>query len=1052
MAPSRGKGKARAIPASTGRASAARRSTRASRKSENGAGHVFDDLLAEASKAESAEDLSDRPLKKRKVATKATQDQTPAFGRKVDVPRSTTNRPQLQTVEDSSASEDDSDESEFDFEDVDLEQASGPAGDVDADDNDIADVSVAINSTKTPQHTRTKRKPASAAEKAFRLLVHKAHVLCLLGHCLHINSWCNNEIVHRHLRPLLSERIVSFLNPKAGDSQFRQNEAFMDGIQQAADVFRGEFKINASGMRSAQWTNEADDIAAAPMDRADFIVAARNLEGSQDTGNQLFCALLRAVGVEARMVCSLQPLPFVNIAPKSSTPQKTAKPTVFATLYDNHSPASGSNPSDPAITTSSTIGSVPSARRRLGQPAFSSDPTPSTASPKTKKPLGKPHYPIFWTEAFDPAHQKWIVVDPLVTQIVNKPSKLEPPASYALNQLSYVIAFESDAVTKDVTRRYARAFNAKTRRSRVESTENGVAWMKKVLRFFRRTGGALDRDGIEDAELSQREVREGMPANVLDFKSHPVYALERHMKRHETIFPKREVGKVNAGTAAKPRMEAVFRRQDVCICRSGDKWYRLGRVVKEGEVGIKRVPARRIKRNRSPDQEGEEGEDEGMTPLYAEFQTDLYVPPPVTAGGRVPRNAFGNLDIYVPSMVPAGGTHIRHPLARPAALALRIDVVDAVVGFSFKGRQGTAVVDGVVIAEIHADAVRAAIEGLEGDKEEEESRTRSKVALGLWRKFIVGLRIRERVAVYGDNTEKEDTDEEMDVDRVEGGGFVETDTADEDTERLPTAGKFFLAELMAPRKGAGRAKADVRKEESEEEAEFEGDDTDEEITNAQPSTSRRTTRRRIVQDEDSEDEYMPDHEAVGTTGDHFGEDGGGGGYLPDEDDDDDEMGNGHGHDGEGGGFVADDEGGGFVREDGFDDDGGGGGGFVADDDEDMQGGVGTDGGGGGFIVEHGENEMPESQQANGEAKADAIHTPPTTDNHETEITSTADVSMANGADGEVSEDADDTPRASHTVGAEVAAAESSVDESDRGSMLSHDPEDEDAEPDWLESD
>jgi xeroderma pigmentosum group C-complementing protein len=26
------------------------------------------------------------------------------------------------------------------------------------------------------------------------------------------------------------------------------------------------------------------------------------------------------------------------------------------------------------------------------------------------------------------------------------------------------------------------------------------------------------------------------------------------------------------------------------------------------------------------------------------------------------------------------------------------------------------------------------------------------------------------------------------------------------------------------------------------------------------------------------------------------------------------------------------------------------------------------------------------------------------------------------------------------------------DESDRGSMLSHDPEDEDAEPDWLESD
>lgn len=46
------------------------------------------------------------------------------------------------------------------------------------------------------------------------------------------------------------------------------------------------------------------------MQQSDFRDAARNLEASRDTGAQLFCALLRSAGVEARLVCSLQPLPF----------------------------------------------------------------------------------------------------------------------------------------------------------------------------------------------------------------------------------------------------------------------------------------------------------------------------------------------------------------------------------------------------------------------------------------------------------------------------------------------------------------------------------------------------------------------------------------------------------------------------------------------------------------------------------------------------------------------------------------------------------------------
>lgn len=52
-----------------------------------------------------------------------------------------------------------------------------------------------------------------------------------------------------------------------------------------------------------------DDIDL-PMQLSDFRDAANQLQASRDVGGQLFCAMLRSAGVDARLVCSLQPLPF----------------------------------------------------------------------------------------------------------------------------------------------------------------------------------------------------------------------------------------------------------------------------------------------------------------------------------------------------------------------------------------------------------------------------------------------------------------------------------------------------------------------------------------------------------------------------------------------------------------------------------------------------------------------------------------------------------------------------------------------------------------------
>ena len=215
-----------------------------------------------------------------------------------------------------------------------------------------------------------------------------------------------------------------------------------------------------------------------------------------------------------------------------------------------------------------------------------------------RKPIRESKYPVYWVEAFNEAVQKWVPVDPLVTKTIAKSSKLEPPAGDAGNSMSYVIAFEDDGSARDVTRRYAKAYNAKTRRGRIEVTRDGDKWWQKVTRTYRRSH-EMDRDQVEDAELTAKEAAEPMPRNVQDFKDHPYYALERHLRRHEVIYPKREVGKVGTGRSGTSNaLEPIYRRRDVYQLKSADKWYRVGREIKVHPSAL--IPLCTLIRDRCP--------------------------------------------------------------------------------------------------------------------------------------------------------------------------------------------------------------------------------------------------------------------------------------------------------------------------------------------------------------------------------------------------------------------------------------------------------------------
>ncbi|OJD34028.1 dna repair protein rad4 [Diplodia corticola] len=1022
---------------------------------------VFREMLSEA-ESDRAEHV--RPLKKRKVEQPVDESASPVPPAAVD--RGSSNGPEedtpkLQTIIDES----ESDDSDMDWEDVDLDQKSADAvlpPLTKAQAEETLQIEIGNDDTKNKPE-RARRKAATAAERAVKLHIHKMHLLCLLYNSHIRNAWCNDDKVQSSLKRFRSARIIDLFAPDPNQSQFAASKAFTDGLHLVKEAWK-RFKITSVGLRRARWAQYTKDLegfripanADPVMDASDFRKAAVAFEGSPDTGAMLFCAFLRALGVDARLVCSLQPLPFAGAQPTPASSTHDQGKTVYA---DDHS--------DEKMTPSPKA--TPLRRiTRIGRPGLNSSSSRQAVTPSPVKPtkaIPHPRYPVFWVEAFNPAQQKWITADPIVTGTIAKPSRLEPPLNDPDVSMTYAVAFEDNGVAKDVTRRYAKAYNAKTRKSRVESTENGSRWWRKAMKLFKRKT-ILDRDQVEDAELSRREAQEEMPRNVQDFKDHPYYVLERHLKHNEVIHPKRECGQVNVGTAANTNLESIYRRRDVHQLKSADKWYRLGREIKPGEQPLKHAKPRRSRQQQrlppSPSDDNNANDEAGDAlgaALYAPFQTTLYIPPPCVRG-RVPRNAFGNLDVYVPSMVPPGGAHVRDPRARLAARLLAVDFADAVTGFTFRGRHGTAVVEGVVVAEECADAVRAVLDGLADLAAERERERKGREAVRLWKRFLLGLRVLERVGEYASVEERRERERAM-RERVEVEEREEEERRMAVEERRVAEEKGRVAEEMAGgfllAEGAGEAPA-------------------------QPTAGRMLA----VADGYGEGGYY---------------DGDGGGFLPDEggdeeDDANDEPIGGGGFVPEDGGGSVPEHGGGFITGGGRDfipesggefsaEDGGGflpteGGSFIPDEED----------GGGGFVREdtnpelgarHTSSEQRKSQQEQKD-EAETFPAGPTSpetmdiyDEADQQHVSAEEQDEASQPTAAVAQELESVldarpQRSIPGVQLDLAGAvqsskveaqspekvtgmaedeKASSADDDKDSLPSHDPEDEDAEPEWL---
>lgn len=163
---------------------------------------------------------------------------------------------------------------------------------------------------------------------------------------------------------------------------------------------------------------------------------------------------------------------------------------------------------------------------------------------------------------------------------------MEPPpsASHACT-LAYVVALESDLDgVRDVTRRYAFSWGARTRKLRLgaqaveEEWEDGTPvkgekrdWWEETLRLLRRSQRG-ERDGRENAELVGRETEEEMPKSVAAFNNHPLYALERHLKKFEMLHPREPI-------VGHIRGEPIYPRSCVKQLHSAETWLKEGRSI-----------------------------------------------------------------------------------------------------------------------------------------------------------------------------------------------------------------------------------------------------------------------------------------------------------------------------------------------------------------------------------------------------------------------------------------------------------------------------------------
>ncbi|KAK3352700.1 Rad4 transglutaminase-like domain-containing protein [Lasiosphaeria hispida] len=804
--------------------------------------------------------------------------------------------------------EDDEDE-DIEFEDVEVPQSAVP----DAQVSGNLELTL-TRDTRINMANALGKKGPSKQERKVRVSAHCIHVQLLMWHNAIRNAWlCDPEVqgtLLSHIPPRLWEEVDRWRRnsgleviveepPKSkkgirGKAKGRQSRDWGEAAQRlekgVVDVSHGDplfrlmkaftawwkqrFRVTAPGLRKIGYMSlerldrftkayKQDDydperFGERTRDLDEFRKCAQECTGSRDVGAQLFTALLRGLGLEARLVANLQPLGFgwnkleeaepekeLNKAtqtpeqkPAEAGQSKAAKPKAA-------NPAARGRGRPPRATKAKDLEEEASDSELVGDDS-DNDSVIDIPEPPPKR--GKIYdsdleFPHYWTEVLSSVTSKYLAVDPIVKSVIatNRElvESLEPrgaKADKAKQVMAYVVGYSPDGTAKDVTVRYLKkqVYPGRTKGNRMPVEKipiydrNGKVkryelydWFKSVMKGYTRgdkdhpfteVDDEEDSTDLKPATAVKKEVKEG-EETLQYYKQSKEFCLERHLKREEALLPNAKPTKTfkNKGKGAQTHEEPVYSRKDVVQVKSAETWHKQGRAPLDGEQPLKRVPYRAATTNRR--REIAEAElatgAKVLQGLYSFDQTTWIIPPPIR-NGIIPKNEYGNIDLFVEHMCPEGAVHVPYRGAARVCKRLGVDYAEAVVDFEFGHRMAVPVIQGVVVAEEYHDQVMEELAKDEAEKSRKEDEKRRKAALAMWRKFMMGMRIVERIKQeYGHIGDDEevfrrgaplgDGDAEMadapgeagEGDEDMGGGFLPEGYESEEEKGDHTTSAFF---------------------------------------------------------------------------------------------------------------------------------------------------------------------------------------------------------------------------------------------------------------------
>ncbi|ODN81917.1 hypothetical protein L202_02261 [Cryptococcus amylolentus CBS 6039] len=643
-----------------------------------------------------------------------------------------------------------------------------------------------------------RKKPMTARDRALRLEVHKVHVIALLASSSQRNRWCNDTLLKARLLSLLPHPLQAAFNipPSRFPDRAQRSRLFFDALQTLVTWWSQTFfdiSDYTLGIRTRPWDDVQEIIESIPKEQLrtfpkyeeeksgkkgkareenpvletleqecggerlrsinSLMKKALQQEGSRDVSAQLFVSLARAAGLGARLVTSLQAVPWKaeKAGTKKKKPQGAGKGGRTVASRQGMGDDEDDEDEDeleevpiPGVSDGEKKSNTRGAgKRRLKDPAdlyrlrkYRPPPQKLGSKRKVKQDLSD-QPPVFWAEIFSRPDQRWIPVDP-VRGVIRKKQHYEPTSDSGPVRMLYVVAFEEDGYARDVTLRYTKNFYAKTSKLRPPTRPDEADWWSQSVMGFLRRPYRLNRDDLEDAELEMSQESEKMPQHMSGFKDHPIYVLKRHLRQTQ-VLP------ANTNPIGHFKGEPVFRRSSVLEVKTPENWLRSGRITKPNQDPLKWIKQRAVtlEKRRRMELAKEQGE-EMEQGLYAEWQTEVYVPPAIV-DGVIPRNSFGNIDLYAPTMLPVGAVHLPYKGIAKVAKSLNISYAEAVTGFEFKKQRAVPTLSGIVVAAENKQLVLEAYEESTAAAEERERVKREEKALKRWVKLVNGLRVRLRL-------------------------------------------------------------------------------------------------------------------------------------------------------------------------------------------------------------------------------------------------------------------------------------------------------------------